>query len=56
MTFLFLGRYFDHHYVRLFFEDDINRAEWESCETIEKHAGRIEKRICRKATEYFLVV
>ena len=42
--------------VRLFFEDDINRAEWESCETIEKNAGRIEKRICRKATEYFLVV
>ena len=37
--------------VRLFFEDDINRAEWESCETIEKNAGRIEKRICRKATD-----
>ena len=37
--------------VRLFFEDGINRTEWESCETTEKNAGRIEKRICRKATD-----
>lgn len=37
--------------VRLFFEDDINRSQWESCQTIEQNAGRIEKRICRKATD-----
>lgn len=37
--------------VRLFFEDGINRTEWESCETTEKNAGHIEKRICRKATD-----
>lgn len=36
--------------VRLFFEDDINQSEWESSQTVEKNAGRIEKRICRKAT------
>lgn len=35
--------------VRLFFEDDINRSQWESCQTVEQNAGRIEKRICRKA-------
>lgn len=37
--------------VRLFFEDNINRSEWEECQTVEKNAGRIEKRICRKATD-----
>lgn len=37
--------------VRLFSEDDINREQWESCQTIEQNAGRIEKRICRKATD-----
>lgn len=36
--------------VRLFFEDDVNRSEWECSQTVEKNAGRIEKRICRKAT------
>ncbi len=34
--------------VRLFFEDPSNQKEWESCQTVEKNAGRIEKRICRK--------
>ena len=34
--------------VRLFFEDQSNKNEWESCQTVEKNAGRIEKRICRK--------
>lgn len=34
--------------VRLFFEDQGNRSEWESSQTVEKNAGRIEKRICRK--------
>ena len=37
--------------VRLFFEDSINRDQWESCQTAEQNAGRIEKRICRKATD-----
>ena len=37
--------------VRLFFEDDINDATCESCQTIEKNAGRVEKRICRKAAD-----
>lgn len=34
--------------VRLFFEDKDNTNEWEICQTVEKNAGRIEKRICRK--------
>ncbi len=34
--------------VRLFFEDQSNKNEWESCQTVEKNAGRIEKQICRK--------
>ena len=34
--------------VRLFFEDQSNQREWESSKTVEKNAGRIEKRICRK--------
>ena len=34
--------------VRLFFEDQTNQNEWESSKTVEKNAGRIEKRICRK--------
>ena len=34
--------------VRLFFEDQSNKNEWESSQTVEKNAGRIEKRICRK--------
>ena len=34
--------------VRLFFEDQSNQKEWESSQTAEKNAGRIEKRICRK--------
>ncbi len=34
--------------VRLFFADQINQNEWESSQTVEKNAGRIEKRICRK--------
>ena len=37
--------------VRLFFEDNINRDQWESFQTAEQNAGRIEKRICRKATD-----
>ena len=37
--------------VRLFFEDNIHRDQWESCQTAEQNAGRIEKRICRKATD-----
>lgn len=36
--------------IRSFFEDSINRDQWESCQTVEKNAGRIEKRIYRKAT------
>lgn len=36
--------------VSLFFNDDINRSEWEFAQTLEKNAGRIEKRICCKAT------
>ena len=32
----------------LLFEDQSNKNEWESCQTVEKNAGRIEKRICRK--------
>lgn len=39
--------------VRFFFEDDINRDQWESCQTTEQNAGRIEKRICRKAADIF---
>ena len=34
--------------VHLFFEDQSNKNEWEICQTVEKNAGRIEKRICRK--------
>ena len=34
--------------VRLFFEDQSNKNEWEICQTAEKNAERIEKRICRK--------
>ncbi len=34
--------------VRLFFEDQSNQSEWEISQTVEKNAGRIEKRICRK--------
>lgn len=34
--------------VRLFFEDQSNRCEWEISKTVEKNAGRVEKRICRK--------
>ncbi len=34
--------------VRLFFEDQSNKNEWEICQTVEKNAGRNEKRICRK--------
>lgn len=36
--------------VRLFFEDSVNCSEWECSQTMEKNAGRIEKRVCRKAT------
>lgn len=39
--------------VRLFFEDQSNRNDWESSETVEKNAGRVEKRICRKTTDIF---
>ena len=41
--------------VRLFFEDNIHRDQWESCQTAEQNAGRIEKRICRKATDTSLL-
>ena len=34
--------------VRLFFADQSNKNEWERSQTVEKNAGRIEKRICRK--------
>lgn len=34
--------------VRLFFEDPSNQNEYEISQTVEKNAGRIEKRICRK--------
>lgn len=34
--------------VRIFFEDQSNQNEWESSQTVEKDAGRIEKRICCK--------
>ena len=34
--------------VRLFFEDQSNQNEWERSQTVEKNAGQIEKRICRK--------
>ena len=34
--------------VRLYFEDQSGQNEWESSQTVEKNAGRIEKRICRK--------
>lgn len=34
--------------VRLFFEDQSSQNEWECSRTVEKNAGRIEKRICRK--------
>lgn len=37
--------------VRLFFEDADNESEWESFQTIEKNAGRIEKRVCRKVKD-----
>ena len=37
--------------VRLFFEDADNEIEWEYFQTIEKNAGRIEKRVCRKAKD-----
>lgn len=37
--------------VRLFFEDQINQDEWEISKTVEKNAGRIEKRICRKSKD-----
>ena len=39
--------------VRLFFEDADNEIEWECFQTIEKHAGRIEKRVCRKGKDIF---
>lgn len=34
--------------VRLFFVDQSNQNDWEISQTVEKNAGRIEKRICRK--------
>lgn len=34
--------------VCLFFEDQDNQQDWETSKTVEKNAGRIEKRICRK--------
>jgi len=34
--------------VALYFEDPDNRACLESCKTIEKNSGRIEKRVCWK--------
>lgn len=34
--------------IRLFFEDQSIRDGWEISQTVEKNAGRIEKRICRK--------
>ena len=34
--------------VRLYFADQSGQAEWERGQTVEKNAGRIEKRICRK--------
>lgn len=37
--------------VRLFFESKINQEEWETKQTVEKNAGRIEKRICCKAKD-----
>ena len=37
--------------VQLFFEDQSNQNDWESSETVEKNAGRIEKRICRKTKD-----
>lgn len=37
--------------VRLFFEDESNQNEWESSQTVEKNAGRVEKRVCRKSKD-----
>jgi predicted transposase YbfD/YdcC len=37
--------------VALFFEDAINDDDIETFRTIEKNAGRIEERICRKVTD-----
>ena len=37
--------------VQLFFRDQSNQTVWESIETVEKNAGRIEKRICRKTKD-----
>ena len=34
--------------VRLYFADQSGQTEWERSQTVEKNAGRIEKRICRK--------
>lgn len=34
--------------VRLYFEDESIPDKWESSQTVEKNAGRIEKRTCRK--------
>ena len=34
--------------VRLYFEDQSGQNEWESSQTVEKNAGLIEKRMCRK--------
>lgn len=34
--------------IRLYFEDQSILDGWESSQTVEKNAGRIEKRICRK--------
>ena len=37
--------------IRLYFEDQSIPDRWESSHTVEKNAGRIEKRICRKTKE-----
>ncbi len=34
--------------IRLFFESPDCQGDWDCCQTVEKNAGRIEKRICRK--------
>jgi len=37
--------------VRLFFESPDCQGDWDCCQTVEKNAGRIEKRICRKSKD-----
>jgi len=37
--------------VKLYLSDSFNNDVFETCRTIEKNAGRIEERICRKITD-----